>query len=76
MEEQWRKVVFSYKSRFNVVGSNGREWCWVRHVEPLCNCMISKIVKHGGGNIMVWGYMGWEGIGELTKIEEATNSEH
>ena len=26
-------------------------------------------VKLGGGNIMVWGCMGWNGVGQLAEIE-------
>ena len=35
------------------MGSNGQEWCWKRHGETLSNHVISKVVKHGRGSIMV-----------------------
>lgn len=51
------KVILSCEIKFNVVGFDGGEWCWKRDGEPLSNCMVSKILKHGGGSIMVWGCM-------------------
>ena len=42
------------------------------------NCVVSKIVKHGGGSLMVWDCMSWEGIGigKLNKVEEIIDSKH
>lgn len=62
---------FSRESKLNIVGFDCQEWCWKRPREPLSSCVVSKTVKHGGRNIMVW-----EDIGELTKIERTMNSEH
>ena len=76
MEEEWRKIVFSYESKFNIVGSDGWEWYWKRHGEPLSNLVVSKTVKHGRGSIMVWGCMSWEGVGELTIIIGKMNNKH
>ena len=30
--------------------------------------------KFGGGNIMVWGCMGWEGVGRLAEVEGKMNA--
>jgi len=35
---------------------------------------IQGTVKFGGGNIMVWGCMGWEGVGHLAEIEGRTDA--
>ena len=34
-------------------------------------CMCGKLeVKHGGGNnLMLWGCMGWKGVGKLIEVE-------
>ena len=43
---------------------------------PLSNRVVSKTMKLGGVNIVVWGCMSLEGVGELTRIEGKMNSEH
>ena len=52
------------------MGSDGQKWCWKRLGEPLRIRVVSKIMKHARGSIMVWGCMSWEDVGELTIIEE------
>ena len=31
---------------------------------------VQGTVKFGGGNIMVWGCMGWNGVEELAEVED------
>ena len=31
--------------------------------------VVEGTVKFGGGNMMVWGCMGWDGVGYATRIE-------
>jgi hypothetical protein len=38
--------------------------------------VVSKVVKHIRGGIMVWGFTSWEGFGELTIIEGKMNNKH
>jgi hypothetical protein len=35
---------------------------------------VQGTVKFGGGNIMVWGCMGWEGVGILGEVEGKMNA--
>jgi hypothetical protein len=51
------------------MGSDGRQWAWKRPGEGLSNCLVKDTVKHGGGSIMLWGCMLWEGVGWATRIE-------
>ena len=38
--------------------------------EPLSDRTMTPTVKHGGGNnLMVWGCMGWNGVGKLTEVQ-------
>jgi hypothetical protein len=32
-------------------------------------------VKFRGGNIMIWGCMGWEGVGRLVEVERKMNAD-
>lgn len=76
MEEQSREVVFSYESKFNIVGLDGQQWYRKRCGETLNNRVVSTIVKHEWGSIVVWDCVSWECIGELTINERKSNSKH
>jgi len=67
--ENWGTVVFSDESKFNLFGSDGREWCWRLPGEAEKSIFTNKKVKHGGGSVMVWGCLTRSGIGELHHIE-------
>ena len=43
--------------------------------EGLIEREVQGMVKFGGGNIMVWGCLGWEGVGRLAEVEGKMNSE-
>jgi transposase len=70
-----RRVIWSDESKINRFGSDGRVYVWKCHGEPLSDCLVTPTVKHGGGNIMVWGCMGWEGVGCLVEVEGKMNAQ-
>ena len=51
--ENWSYVIWSDESKFDVFGSDGRQWCWRNPTESLCDSHVQHTVKHGGGSIMV-----------------------
>lgn len=65
----WRAVWFSDESKFNLFGSDGRQWCWRMPGEEFRDCNTQKTVKHGGGSVMVWGCITPYGVGRLHRIE-------
>ena len=67
--EDWKKVCFSDESKFNLFGSDGRKY--VRRPKGTRNDVRYQIptVKHGGGNVMVWGVFSAQGLGPLVQIE-------
>jgi DDE superfamily endonuclease/Transposase len=73
--EKWAKVVWSDESKFNLFGSDGRQYCWRKPGEALKDQYVRPTVKHGGGSLMIWGCMTWKGVGNITSIEGIMNSE-
>ena len=67
--EDWKRVIWSDETKINRFGSDGREWVWKQKGEGLIDREVQGTVKFGGGNIMVWGCMGWEGVGRLAEVE-------
>lgn len=57
--EDWKKVIWS----------DGQHYVWKQRTEDFKERDIYKTVKFGGGKIMVWGCMGWDGTGILCEVE-------
>jgi len=67
--EDWKKVVWSDETKINRLGSDGRKWAWKKKGEGLSDRLIEGTLKFGGGSVMVWGCMFWDGVGFATKID-------
>jgi transposase len=67
--EDWKRVVWSDETKINQFGSDGRKYIWKQQGEPLGDRGVEPTVKFGGGHIMVWGCMGWNGVGILSEVE-------
>jgi transposase len=67
--EDWKRVVWSDETKINRLGSDGRKWVWKRPGEGLSDRLVEGTVKFGGGNLMMWGCMLWEGPGFACKID-------
>lgn len=67
--EDWKRVIFSDESKINRFNSDGRSWCWFRDVGELETRTVDQTPKFGGGGVMVWGCVTWEGVGYLCKID-------
>jgi hypothetical protein len=67
--EDWKRVIWSDETKINRFGSDGRQWVWKKKGQGLIDREIQGTVKFGGGNVMVWGCMGWEGVGRLAEVE-------
>ena len=64
MQKTFHHVLCTDESKFNHFQSD-KKVCVRQENNPLYTL---KSVKHGGGNIKVWGTMSWHGIGPLVKI--------
>lgn len=67
--EFWSKVIFSDESKFNIYNNDGRTKVWRKPNTALEKSNMVGTVKHGGGNILVWGCMSEAGVGNLVFIE-------
>lgn len=73
--EDWARVVWSDETKINRLGSDGKQWVWKKAGKGLIDREVQGTVKHGGGNIMVWGCMGWDGVGRLAEVEGRMNAD-
>ena len=72
--DYWNHVLLSDEMKINLFGSDGFKHVWRRLGEEYKNKCASPTVKHGGGNVLVWGCMSAAGVGELHFIEGSMNS--
>ncbi|CAK9796236.1 Transposable element Tc1 transposase [Anthophora quadrimaculata] len=73
--DQWKKVLWTDESKFEIFGSNRRMFVRRRTGERLLDSCIVPTVKHGGGNTMVWGCFGGESTGDLIRITDKLTKE-
>ena len=74
--ENWKRVLWSDETKINRIGSDGRVYTWKQRGEPLSDRTTTPTVKHGGGNnLMIWGCMGWNGVGKLTEVQGKMDAE-
>ncbi len=67
--DDWKRVIWSDETKVNRLGSDGRKWAWKRSGENLSERLVEGTLKYGGGSVMIWGCMTWEGVGYATKID-------
>jgi transposase len=67
--EDWKRVLWSDESKINHLGSDGVQWAWKLPGEGLSRRLPKPTAHSGGGSLMVWGCMGWDGVGFLTKLD-------
>ena len=67
--EDWKRVIWSDETKINRLGSDGRKYVWKDRDEGLSDRLVEGTVKFGGGNLMLWGCMAWDGVGYATRIE-------
>ncbi|GFX96488.1 transposable element Tc1 transposase [Trichonephila clavipes] len=56
--QKWQQVIWSDESTFTQFQTTGRVYVWRTPKEAFAPECIVPTVKHGGGSLMVWGYLG------------------
>jgi transposase len=67
--EYWKTVIWSDETKINLFGSDGKSSVWRKPKEAYDNKCTIKTVKHTGGNIMIWGCVSYEGVGNIVILE-------
>ena len=62
-------VLSTDETKINRIGSDGKVYIWKEREELLFDRTISPTVKHGGGNLMVWGCMEWNEVEKLIEVQ-------
>lgn len=67
--EDWKRVIWSDECKINIYGSDGQQYVWKKREEDFRKEDIKETVKFGGGKIMLWGCMRWNGPGILCEVQ-------
>ena len=73
--EDWKKTIYTDETKINRFGSDGRTYVWKFPGEGLSDRLVEGTVKFGGGSVMMWGCMMWEGVGYACKIDGRMDAE-
>ncbi|KAK3567684.1 hypothetical protein QTP86_021611 [Hemibagrus guttatus] len=75
-EEDWENVIWSDETKIELFGKNSTCRVWRRKNAELHPKNTIPTVKHGGGNIMLWGCFSAKGPGRLIRVKERMNGDH
>uniref|UniRef100_A0A8C7WCT5 Transposase n=1 Tax=Oncorhynchus mykiss TaxID=8022 RepID=A0A8C7WCT5_ONCMY len=68
-EEEWEKVMWSDETKIELFGVNPTCRVWRKKKDEYNPKNTIPTVKHGGGNIILWGCFSAKGTGRLHRIE-------
>lgn len=74
-DSYWDDIIWSDECKFNMNNSDGPPIIWRKSGERQNPIYTNKIVKYGGGHVIVWGCMSSHGVGKLVFIEGTMNSQ-
>lgn len=73
--QQWSKILWSDESKYLLFGSDGIKYVRRPNGEKFSPQYQLPTVKHGGGNVMVWGCFSRDGIGPIHRVEGIMDGE-
>ena len=72
--EDFKRVIWSDETNINRMASDGLKWTWRKPQHAIQDYHVQGTFKHGGGSLMFWGCMTWNGVGQACKIESTLDS--
>lgn len=73
--DDWKHVIWSDEAPFMIVNSEGKEYVWEKPSPVISESVVKPTKKFGGGKVMIWGCITWEGVGFSCKIDETMDAE-
>lgn len=73
--DDWKRMIWSDETKINRLGSDGRQWVWKQPGSAITDQHVKGTVKHGGGNLKMWGCMTAEGVGYACRIDSTLDAE-
>ncbi|GFW91814.1 transposable element Tc1 transposase [Trichonephila clavipes] len=70
----WKKVIFPDESKFEIFTPPSIRKIWRKNKTALEPKNVLPTLKYGGGNVMVWGYVAHNGVGNLAFIDFKMNA--
>lgn len=67
--KKWRNILWTDETKINLFGNDGRQTVRRPTSQEFKPQYTKKTVKHGGGNIKLWGSFSWYGVGPLHLID-------
>ncbi|KEP45486.1 transposase, partial [Rhizoctonia solani 123E] len=67
-KNDWARVAFSDEFKYMVFGTCSPTHFWKKRGAKLKPSNVKQVIKFGGGNLMVWGYITRWGVGKLYRI--------
>ena len=71
--EDWKKVLWTDESKFEIFGSSRRVFVRRRVGKRMVPRCVTPTVKHGGGSVMVWGSFAGSRVGDLHRVSGTLN---
>ena len=71
--ENWKKVLWTNESKFEIFGSSRRVFVRRRVGERTVPQCVTPTVKHGGGSVMIWGSFAGSRVGDLHRVTGTLN---
>ena len=71
----WAVVISSDETKVNRLTSDRCEWVYKKAGDGLSDRLVKGTQKFGGGSLMIWGCMTWDGPGYATKIDGRMDAE-
>jgi len=72
--DDWKRVLWTDETKINRRGSGGKHWVWKPLRVDEQARLVEETLKHGGGSLMMWRCMHWEGTEYISRIEEGLDA--